>query len=108
MKFAKPIACLAVAAAFALPVPAAAQGACPAGKTASGQCVDPGIAGVSQLTSIIFALPKISYTAFPILPNGDTTYRYPNNLIPDPLNSSSSTRPCVRSSGRRGGGGGGC
>lgn len=38
---------------------------------------------------MIFSQPKISYTAFPVLPNADTIYHYPHQLIPDPLGSTS-------------------
>ena len=38
--------------------------------------------------AIIFSQPKISQTAFPVLPSGDRAYRYPNQLIPDPLKPS--------------------
>ena len=64
-------------------VPSFAQPSCPEGRTASGQCVNAGLAAAIQQIGIIFSQPKISYTAFPILPSGDTQYRYPNNLIPD-------------------------
>lgn len=62
-----------------------AQPACPEGRTASGQCVNAGLAAAIQQIGIIFSQPKISYTAFPILPSGDTQYRYPYNLIPDQM-----------------------
>ncbi len=77
------------------PLPAFAQGGCIEGMAASGECVDPGLAAGARQAAIIFSLPKISYTAFPILPNGDWTYRYPNQLIPDPLTAGASGRSCV-------------
>jgi hypothetical protein len=92
----------AVVAAAALPLPATAQNDCAEGMTASGQCVDPNLAADVRQTAIIFSLPKISYTAFPILPNGDFAYRYPHNLIPDPLTSAASGNPARVGSGHHG------
>jgi hypothetical protein len=72
-----------------------AQPRCPEGRTAAGDCVDPNFAVAQRQAAVIFSQPKLSYTAFPILPVQDRTYRYPNELIPDFLRPSS------------GGGGGG-
>jgi|SRR5690242_20646831 hypothetical protein len=47
---------------------------CPEGRTASGECVDPGLAASNRATSIVFAQPKISYTAPPYLPIEDRGY----------------------------------
>src|SRR5690348_14080532 len=47
---------------------------CPEGRTASGECVDPGVAASNRATSIVFAQPKISYTAPPYLPIEDRGY----------------------------------
>jgi hypothetical protein len=63
----------------------AAQTPCPEGRTGSGQCVNPGLAQSARRAAVIFAQPKLSYTAFPVLPSNDSLYRYPNQLIPDPL-----------------------
>ena len=63
-------------------VPAFAQRGCPEGRTASGQCVNAGLAAAIEQSGILFSQPKISYTALPILPSGDMQYRYPYNLIP--------------------------
>jgi hypothetical protein len=73
-----------VASVCALSSAAAAQQSCPEGRTASGQCVNAGLALSMRQDAIIFAQPKISHTAFPVLPSADWQYRYPNNLIPDP------------------------
>ena len=62
-------------------VPAFAQRACPEGRTASGQCVNAGLAAAIEQSGILFSQPKISYTALPILPSGDLEFRYPYNLI---------------------------
>lgn len=67
------------------PVGAAAQVKCPEGKTASGDCVDPGLASSMRQAAIIFTQPKLSATAPPTLPVDDGTYRYPNQLINDLL-----------------------
>lgn len=58
---------------------------CPEGKTAAGDCVNPALAAAMRQTSVIFSQPKISQTAFPILPAQDFIYRYPHQLIPSPL-----------------------
>jgi hypothetical protein len=68
-----------------LPGAVAAQIKCPEGKTRNGDCVNPGLAAGMRQTAIIFSQPKISETAFPVLPAQDRLYRYPNQLIPDPL-----------------------
>ena len=62
---------------------AMAQKACPEGRTASGQCVNAGLASSMRQDAVIFAQPKISQTAFPVLPSADWQYRYPHNLIPN-------------------------
>jgi hypothetical protein len=63
--------------------PAGAQGRCPEGRTSSGACVNAGLAEASQEAAIVFAQPKLSYTAYPVLPTGDRLYRYPNQPNPD-------------------------
>jgi hypothetical protein len=63
---------------------ASAQVRCLEGRTASGQCVDPGLADAMRQSAVIFSQPKLSYTAFPILPADDRNFRYPNQLIPPP------------------------
>lgn len=79
---------------------AAAQKACPEGRTASGQCVNPGIALSMRQDAIIFAQPKISQTAYPVLPSADWQYRYPHNLIPNPqLPSAAGTAPRIVNGG---------
>src|ERR1700733_7735586 len=65
-----------------------AQPRCPEGRTAAGDCVDPNFAAAQRQAAVIFSQPKLSYTAFPILPVQDRTYRYPNELIPDLLRPS--------------------
>ena len=74
---------------------ALAQQACPEGRTATGQCVNAGLALSMRQDAIIFAQPRISATAFPILPSADWQYRYPNNLIP-PQQSPSATGTGIR------------
>lgn len=62
-----------------------AQARCGEGKTTGGQCVDSRLAETARQTAVIFSQPKISQTAYPVLPSGDANYRYPNQLNPDPL-----------------------
>ncbi len=75
----------AVVPAVALP----AHAECAEGMTVSGECIDPGLAAAARQQALILSQPKISYTAFPVLPNDDRSYRYPNQLNPDPQGSSS-------------------
>jgi hypothetical protein len=63
---------------------AAAQTRCTEGRALDGTCVRPDFAQSMRQSAIIFAQPKISQQAFPILPIEDWFYRYPNQLIPDP------------------------
>jgi hypothetical protein len=65
-------------------VASAQQVKCPEGQTASGECVPPNLAARLRTTAIIFAQPKISQTAYPVLPADDWQYRYPNQVIPTP------------------------
>jgi hypothetical protein len=67
-----------------VPGAAMAQGSCPDGRTASGQCINPLFADAMRQTAIIFSQPKISYTHYPVLPSLDWKYRYPNALNPNP------------------------
>lgn len=62
-----------------------AQVRCREGRAADGKCVDVALAETARLRAIIFSQPKISYTAYPVLPSADSRYRYPDELIPDPL-----------------------
>lgn len=101
MNLIRPIVIVAFLAALALPGFALAQGSCAEGMTASGECVDPGLAAGARQTAIIISQTKISYTAYPVLPNGDTSYRYPNQLNPDQFNSSTSEAASGRGSSSR-------
>ena len=61
--------------------PAAAQTAsCPGAeaKTASGQCVNPGLSSSLRLRTTLLSQAKISQTAFPIPPTQDRLYPRPN------------------------------
>jgi hypothetical protein len=62
-----------------------AQRICAEGRTAGGDCVNPVLAAGARQAAVIFSQPKISATAYPILPVLDRQYRYPNQLIPDQL-----------------------
>jgi hypothetical protein len=57
---------------------------CPEGRTAAGECINPGLALNARRSSIMFAQPKLSATAFPVLPSSDSLYRYPHDLIYGP------------------------
>jgi hypothetical protein len=84
---------LAAATAFALSSsPASAQVnaastpvRCDGGRTADGECVNRELTTSARQSSVIFSQPKISHTAFPVLPSVDSSYRYPHQLIPDQL-----------------------
>jgi hypothetical protein len=62
---------------------ASAQQNCGEGRLSNGECVNPGLAVSNRQTATIFSQPKISKTAFPVLPGYDRRFRYPNQLIPD-------------------------
>jgi hypothetical protein len=82
-----------VCAMLLLPGESGAQARCGEGKTASGQCVDVRLAANARQAAIIFSQPKISQTAYPVLPSLDVNYRYPNQLIPDSLKSAATGTP---------------
>jgi hypothetical protein len=65
-----------------LPGAAAAQQNCPEGVAANGECVNAATNSLMRQTGIIFSQPKISYTAYPVLPGLDLLYRYPYQLNP--------------------------
>jgi hypothetical protein len=54
--------------------------ACPEGRTASGECVNAGLAASMRQGSIIYSRPELSQTAQPIMPELDYTYRYPHQI----------------------------
>lgn len=68
-----------------LPSAAQAQFRCSAGTAASGDCVNEAMAKSALQAAVIFSQPKISFTAYPVLPSADRRYRYPNQLMPDQL-----------------------
>jgi hypothetical protein len=70
-----------------------AQVRCPEGRTASGECVNVGLATAMRQIAIIFSQPKLSDTAYPVLPSDDASFRYPNQLNPDQLKPSRTTGP---------------
>src|ERR1051326_5291034 len=76
----------AVLACSLLPSAALSQSqrACPEGRTASGQCVNPQLADSMRQDAIIYSQPKLSYTHYPVLPVLDWVFRWPNQLNPDP------------------------
>jgi len=99
MRYGQSTGALAFLGAAILAVPAQAQSPCPEGRTVSGECVNAALAASTRQLVVVFSQPKISYTAFPILPNDDMMYRYPHQLIPNPLDLSSGSP-----AGRGGGG----
>ena len=77
---------LAVAGSMALsPSIVQAQVDCTMGKAASGDCVNDAMARLALQAAVIFSQPKISLTAYPVLPSADRLYRYPNQLMPNQL-----------------------
>jgi hypothetical protein len=84
--------CAALPCALA-PAVAAAQRACPDGRTASGECVNAGLAESMRQAGVIYSQPKLSSTAYPVLPALDYTFRYPHQLNPDPLTPSATGSP---------------
>jgi hypothetical protein len=58
---------------------------CDGGRTADGECVNRELTTSARQSSVIFSQPKISHTAFPVLPSVDNLFRYPHQLIPDQL-----------------------
>lgn len=65
-------------------ITAATAQTCAEGRLGS-ECVNPRLAESARRSAVIFSQPKLSYTAFPVLPSYDSVYRYPNQLNPDPL-----------------------
>jgi len=61
---------------LALASPAAAAGGCPEGKTAAGECINPGLARVMRKQVIVATQPKISYTAPIYLPSEGRFYSF--------------------------------
>jgi hypothetical protein len=83
----------ALSAVSFAPSAANAQAKCLEGKTASGQCVNAGLADALRQAGILFSQPKLSQTAYPVLPVDDLRYRYPNELNPDPFKPSAVGTP---------------
>ncbi|HSL78065.1 MAG TPA: hypothetical protein VK877_00265 [Pseudolabrys sp.] len=77
------------------PAIADAQERCPEGRAVGGVCANPLLLGAMREVAIIFSQPKISQTAFPVLPSADRAYRYPNQLIPDPLKPAPTAGPPI-------------
>jgi hypothetical protein len=72
-----------------------AQVRCKEGRLTKELCANASLATAMREVAIIFSQPKISQTAFPVLPSGDRAYRYPNQLIPDPLKPSPIGTPII-------------
>ena len=71
-----------------LPAVAVAQRTCPDGRTATGQCVNAGLAESMRQGGVIYSQPKLSNTAYPVLPAFDFFFRYPHQINPDPMKPS--------------------
>jgi hypothetical protein len=82
------VAGLLAAAGFFAPGAVKAQNTCPEGRTGGGQCVNASLADSMRQAAVIYSQPKLSFTHYPVLPSQDWTYRYPNQLNPNPLNPS--------------------
>jgi hypothetical protein len=76
--------------AVAMPLSCLAAGSCPEGRLGTDTCVNPRLAESARRAAVIFSQPKLSYTAFPVLPSSDSLFRYPNQLNPDPLRGAAS------------------
>jgi len=76
---------IAAASFILLPLAASAQTQCAGGRAANGDCVNEAMAAAAIQAAVIFSQPKISLTAYPVLPSVDRLYRYPNQLNPNPL-----------------------
>jgi hypothetical protein len=77
---------IAIATAFSM-TPASAQTAqnkCDGTLLGNGDCVSRIAAANARRVGVIFSQPKISETAFPVLPSEDGHYRYPNQLLTTP------------------------
>ncbi|MBX9842724.1 MAG: hypothetical protein K2Z80_13050 [Xanthobacteraceae bacterium] len=64
--------------------PSGAQAWCGEGRTAGGLCANAALAQAMRQTANIFSQPKISYTAYPVMPSEDARFRYPHELNPNP------------------------
>lgn len=81
----RPSALIAAGAMILLPSIAPAQVRCNAGTAINSDCVNEATAKSALQAAVIFSQPKISFTAYPVLPSADRLYRYPNQLMPDQL-----------------------
>ncbi len=100
---------LATTSLLFLPNGASAQRKCSAGLAANGDCANEAAARAAVRTAVIFSQPKISTTAYPVLPSSDRLYRYPSQLtttpfIPPPVGPG--PMPAIGSGGGSGGSGG--
>jgi len=112
MKHALRLFLLATVVIASLPSAASAQGKCAAGVAANGDCVNEALAIAAIQAAVIFSQPKISLSAYPIRPQADLRFRYPNQLIPNQLprtrvGTAPLPPPAVIGNGGGGGGGGG-
>ena len=59
-----------------VPAIATAQRSCQDGRTVTGQCVNAGLAESMRQAGVIYSQPKLSYTAYPVLPVLDFIFRF--------------------------------
>lgn len=74
---------VAAASLTTLPGAASAQIRCGGGVAANGDCVNEAMAMSAIQAAVIYSQPKISFTAYPVLPSLDRLYRYPYQLNPN-------------------------
>jgi hypothetical protein len=84
---------LCLVAISLLLLPKIAEARCPEGRTAGGECVNPGLAATSRMDSIIFSQSQLSRTAHPIKPQLDYRYRYPHELTGDAASPQTAATP---------------
>lgn len=74
---------LAAAPFITLPLSPVAQAACPSGYASNGDCVNEAMLVAAVQAAVIYSQPKISLTAYPVLPSLDRRFRYPHELNPN-------------------------
>ncbi|HUL90529.1 MAG TPA: hypothetical protein VLU23_20395 [Pseudolabrys sp.] len=84
---------VAAASIALVPFEASAQTQCGGGRASNGDCVNETMATMAIETAVIFSQPKVSHTAYPVLPFADRLYRYPNQLISNQLAPTRVTPP---------------
>lgn len=86
-------AALAIVATLLVPTASPAQERCAEGRTLSGACVDAALAANARQIAVLFSQPKISATAFAVMPSADSITRYPASLNGAPSQPSATGTP---------------